>query len=220
MLNTDKLHHAYVIEGDVFESLAAIKEELNEKFGYKLIGNPDVFEKIYESFGVNDSREINQMLLDRPLGVYKILLLGIPSMTSSSGNALLKSLEETPIDTYIFIFTPNSKRLLPTLLSRVVTIKSDAPSSESLIEIDAADFLNLSVQKRLDEVKKILADYDKEKISKSEIIFFMSNIIEVYRKNEKRNVGSLQNAVDALDYASDQSSSLKILLEHISLTLI
>ncbi len=222
MFDANNLHHAYVIEGNIDNSLNMVRNFLKKELKVNLKGNIDLFERVYESFGIADAREIKDLMVDKSLGKYRIFILGIPSMTTQSGNALLKSIEEPPKGTHFFIAVPNAKRLLPTLLSRVVLLQSKEKSlnNSGIGQIlDPKNFLKLSSEKRLDEVKKVLDLYDKEKISKQYIIYFMNDLIREYRHKKDLNIKNLERAITAIDYAGDPSSSLKIILEYISLIL-
>jgi DNA polymerase III delta prime subunit len=219
MFDVKNLHHAYLIEGNIENSLEKVKDFLKNDLKIVIQGNIDLFERVYEKFGIAEAREIKDFLVEKPLGKYKIFLLGIPSMTGQSGNALLKSLEEPPPGTHFFISVPNTKRILPTLLSRAVVIKSADPNNSNELIIDAGKFLKLKSEKRLEEVKNILDLYDKEKINKQDIVYFLSDVIDEYKNKKEYDREVLKRAIVAFDYAGDTSSSLKIILEYVSLTL-
>lgn len=210
MLDKENLHHAYVIEAEISSGLSYVREFVTEELGVSLHGNLDLFERIYDGFGIDDAREVKDFLLERAIGEYKIFILGIPSMTAPSANALLKSLEEPPERTHFFIIVPNSKRLLDTLLSRVVLIK--LKENKKGIKND----LKIKTQ---DDVKNILNLYEKEKISKTEIIYYFKQQILEYKKSPKADSEKIKKTIKALDYMSDQSASLKVLMEYIILTL-
>lgn len=215
------LHHAYVIEGEIARSKEAVRSFLTEELGISLQGNIDLLERDYDGFGIDDAREIKDLMLEKPIGEYKIFLISTPSMTSQSGNALLKALEEPPKGTHFFILVPNSKRLLDTLMSRVMLLKMDerAEIDTETIGISADEFLRSNKVKKMENIKEILSLYDKERISKAEIISFFKKVLEGYRSKKKFDTDALAKAVAAFDYMSDQSSSLKILMEFIALTL-
>lgn len=58
-------------------------------------------------------------------------------MNRNAANALLKTLEEPPADTYLLLTTSRASRLLPTIVSRcqAVTIERDAAAAVSWLEV-------------------------------------------------------------------------------------
>lgn len=51
-------------------------------------------------------------------GKAKVLIIWYPEFLGNEGNKLLKSIEEPPPNTYIFLVATNSEKILPTILSR------------------------------------------------------------------------------------------------------
>lgn len=218
MFDKNNLHHAYLIEGEKEEAENKIKNFLTKELGFPIQGNPDFFEKHVSGLGIEDSREIKEFLIEKPLGKYKIFLLSLSSMTTQSGNALLKSLEEPSPGTHFFIVIPNAKRMLPTLLSRVHLIKLKK-AGKNKAQLDPMNFLKSSSDKRIEEIKSILSLYDKEKITKQQIINFFKEILYEYKNLKNYDQEALQNSIISLNYMGDQSSSLKITMEYIGLAL-
>ena len=67
-----------------------------------------------------------------------ILINNSESLTLNAANALLKILEEPPMNSYLIITTENISSLLPTIISRCVMIKTPIPSIE-----EAESFLKM-----------------------------------------------------------------------------
>lgn len=94
--------------------------------------------------------------------------------------------------------------------------------------MNAEDFLNAKVGKRLQMTSKIAKDIKDEKITKSDAISFIKNIEKIIKSNLKlKNAhnaksGSLLAIEDlekAISYAGDESPSIKVILDHLALVL-
>lgn len=85
-----------------------------------------------EQIKIDDIREINQfMTLSRQQGDYKIVCLNYAeTMNNNAANALLKTLEEPPQNSIIFLITHRADALLPTIKSRCQTWKFNLPDDE------------------------------------------------------------------------------------------
>ena len=86
-----------------------------------------------KSIGIEEVRKIEEILSLKPFGGGKRILLvkRVDKATFEAQNAMLKFLEEPPIDTYVILTTTNLNSLLPTVVSRCqiitgnVAVKSD-----------------------------------------------------------------------------------------------
>jgi len=85
-----------------------------------------------EQIKIDDIREINQfMTLSRQQGVYKVVCLNYAeSMNNNAANALLKTLEEPPQNSIIFLITHRADALLPTIKSRCQIWKFKLPEDK------------------------------------------------------------------------------------------
>ena len=78
-----------------------------------------------------------------------VLIDNIENLNKNSINALLKILEEPISNTYFFLINNNSKKILPTLLSRCINFKVSLSNKESL-EI-AKKLLNVNLNEVINE---------------------------------------------------------------------
>ncbi|MDC3087696.1 AAA family ATPase [Candidatus Pelagibacter sp.] len=78
-----------------------------------------------------------------------VLIDNIENLNKNSINALLKILEEPISNTYFFLINNNSKKILPTLLSRCINFKVSLSNKESL-EI-ANKLLNVNLSEVINE---------------------------------------------------------------------
>lgn len=144
-ISTGKISHAYIIEGERFAGKEFIAQvfamalQCEEKgtepcqecrsCRQALSGNqPDIIRIVHEKPGaisVDDIREqLNGSVAIKPYSSpYKIYIINdAEKMTTQAQNALLKTLEEPPAYVVILLLTSNAEALLPTILSRCVTL--------------------------------------------------------------------------------------------------
>lgn len=218
------LHHAYVIEGgkDTKEKVLQYIEGL----GIEVKGNPDVHVREFNVFGIDDGRAI-QTLESRKAVVAdkKIFILRINSITREAQNALLKTLEEPTEGAHFFLLVPSSNMLLGTLLSRVQVVKmGESAGDTSRSSIFIKQFLSSTGAERLALIADIIETKDKQ-----EALSLVNGLeLELY---EQSNLGKYISGEDSIpteafeslqsvrSYLNDRSSSVKILLEHLSVTL-
>ena len=72
------------------------------------------------------------------------VLLNIQNMNEASQNKILKTIEEPPENTYYFLCTTSTTKLLPTILSRVKLIKLD--------ELNENEILNMLIEKGISKI--------------------------------------------------------------------
>jgi DNA polymerase-3 subunit delta' len=74
-------------------------------------------------------------LSSHQVGAKRIILISpAETLNQASANALLKMLEEPPVNTIFILVTSQSQRLLPTILSRCQTIEMDLPARSVALE--------------------------------------------------------------------------------------
>lgn len=155
-LTTDKVSHAYIINGEKSsgkEFIAKVfamalqcekggEEPCQECHSCKqaLSGNhPDIIRVIHEkpnTISVDDIRaQVNNDVGIKPYsGSRKIYIINeAEKMTPQAQNALLKTLEEPPAYAVILLLTANVNSLLPTILSRCVVLNMK-PVADDLVK--------------------------------------------------------------------------------------
>ncbi len=216
-ITKENLFHAYICEGasDVLEQ---VKEFIQSELAMSISGNPDVFVKHYEAFGIADSREVTRLAQLKPIGERKILCISSPSMTVEAQDALLKLFEEPPVGTHFFVVLPSVQNLRPTLLSRVQILTPSVQSDALYTGVSAKGFLKADYAKRLEMVAKIAKG--KDRASALELLNALED--ELYKsgdiKNEEIKIG-LEAIAQARKYLGDKGSMLKQLLESVAIQL-
>ncbi len=215
MFSKDSLHHAYFIEGDKEAVLAAVEAFLEEAFGIKREGHPDVHVSEYESLGIGESRALQEMQSMRPLlGDRKIFIIAVQSMTGEAQNSLLKVFEEPTPGTHFFVISPSQRILLPTLRSRMRVI---VHSSSSEIEGGGArEFMRLSYKDRLAYVAPLIEEKERSK-AESLLQGIVSVLDEDKGSLDKVRGEIIKELLVLTSYVKDRSSSLKLILERVSL---
>ena len=217
------LHHAYVIEGG--EEIKGKLLQYIEGLGIKVKGNPDVHVREYKVFGIDDGRAIQALESKKAVVAdKKIFILHMDSITREAQNALLKTFEEPTAGTHFFVIIPSSNVLLETLLSRVQVIKMKERGSEGTSSILAKQFLSSSAAERLALISDIIEAKDKQ-----EALSLVNGLeVELYEQSsfQKHISGEEHIPTEAFEtlqsvrsYLNGRSSSVKILLEHLSTTL-
>ncbi len=158
--NTGSLHHAYLIEGDRELVLEALTLFLEGELGVATRGNPDFWQRSFETMGIDEARELATMQQNRSLsGGRKLFLVSADSLTIEAQNSLLKVLEEPTKGTHFFFVMPTSERLLPTLASRLQLVRMDGEGVGSKHKM--GDFLRGTPADRAEFLKDILESKDK-----------------------------------------------------------
>ena len=223
-------HHAYCIVGSdtVRTELISILESAHLIPAKR---NQDFFEHAYDTFTIDSARELKSMAEMRPVTAVnkKVFILSMNSITIEAQNALLKLLEEPPAYAHFFLIVPSSHMLAPTVVSRLYMIdrlhtSADGNKKNSgnreLIQ-DVTEFLELSVPKRLEYVKKLVDDISKEKKTKQDAIDFLNACEEcLYAQGIRGNKEALKVIDTARMYMHDRAPSLKMLLEYVAMNVI
>jgi hypothetical protein len=135
-----KLHHAWILEGfekDAFEPFinhvfgTLLKDQTKDRLSSTLILDK-------ETIGIDDVRKIPAFLEKTAWeGSWRIVVVyNADTMTLQAQNSLLKSLEEPPLRSILFLHCTHSNKLLDTLYSRGLVLKnSETPEEDSLLPI-------------------------------------------------------------------------------------
>lgn len=222
---TGTLHHAYCIEGDTEASVSALADFLNEALGMNMRGNPDVWHAVFETFGIDESRELIERQSRKAIsGGKKIFIIGTASITREAQNALLKVFEEPQGDAHFFLCVPSVEVLLPTLRSRMLVLSRDSSTEKKRNEhgaggrINPEAFLATPLPERLALLKGTVDSKDK-----SQAMEFLNTLESALYVSpgavENRPVAAFEEIMLCRGYLRDSASSPKMLLEHLALTL-
>jgi len=213
------LHHACLIQGDKDVVLKPLISFFEKELSFKTKGNPDFHYMEFDTFGVSDGRTLKGRAAQKALSGRKIFVATFNAMTHEAQNALLKLFEEPTKDTHFFLITPNIDKLLLTLRSRMFLLSEESTIQEDFKK-DAKLFLTSPTKDRLKHLKGMIESKDKALVTS----FLDAVEAELYRatkrdKNSGRFLESLSVIEEAKSFVLDRGSSLKLLLEHVALTL-
>lgn len=223
------LHHAYCAVGEAKQIFPRIERFLERVLGFPVRGNPDFWHGEYETFGIDEARQLKEASARRALGARKVFILAARGLTSEAQNALLKTLEEPVADTIFFLVIPSAEILLSTVRSRLQFVLVELDGEE--VVQDARQFLAESIPARLARMQAMLAALEKEKEKREKedskeplrekacVFSFVDAIERTAAKNIKAHPEALEEILGVKKYMRDRAPSLKLLLEHLALVL-
>ncbi|MBU4480276.1 hypothetical protein KKG48_02440 [Patescibacteria group bacterium] len=231
--NKENLHHAYLIEGNREKVFSLVSDYLENELQFSLKNNPDFWQGDFDTFGIDDGRKINDLQnkksfseknIDFAGSGKQIFIIKTNFITREAQNSLLKMFEEPTADTHFFLIMNSGEVLLPTLKSRLMTIKKWAPDTHQNQNKDAEEFLKMTVGERIKFVQKFVGDTKKkipaDKIGAIELLNqlekFLREKLDI-KKMTKKEVFVFDEIIKCRNYLNDRSPSVKNLLEHMAL---
>jgi len=234
-IQTDKLSHAYIFSGEdgmgknlLANAFVQALQCENKIMDTDACGkckscvqvesgnHPDIIRVTHEkaSIGVDDIRlQLNNDMFIKPYSSkYKIYIIDeAEKMTEQAQNALLKTLEEPPHYGIILLLTNNLSSLLPTILSRCITLKLKAVDQNKIKEFlmsehKIPDYLaELSAVFAQGNVGKALQFASSEEFSemKKDVLHLLKYLddMELYEVVERLKLFSAKK--DYIDYYLD-----------------
>ncbi len=197
------IHHAYYIEGSA-SAFDAYKDLIKPFWSGK-----------FERFGIDDARTLIALASLKNFNE-AVFFVCAASITSDAQQSLLKLFEEPQAGTTFVLLAPHGS-LLPTLKSRMLpytelsTVAKDSP-----LQIEARRFLKIEGKDRSEFIAKMLKDEEGLKERMRDFI----NALEIeLAKDVKKNKQGLEDIAMVRDYLGDKAPSLKMLLEHLAVSL-
>jgi len=203
-----EIHHANIVVSRE-DSRDFVFSILEKDLDFKIQGNPDFLLLENESFGIDDARSLERWILGKPFrSDIKASLIIAKSITHEAQNALLKSLEEPPKGTYIFINIESLGGILSTFLSRVRVLDIQQEDVENK---DAKKFLSEGIKGKLAIIRNLAKSEDKTPMRD-----LIKSLEETAYKNHSKN---MKDILTAKIFAGSRGSSPKMLLEWLSCVL-
>jgi DNA polymerase III delta prime subunit len=163
---------------------------------------------------VEEARELSTMGSLR-VEAPTIMVVAAAAITTEAQNALLKLFEEPQAGLTFVLLTPAF--IIPTLRSRLLEyqkLQTTDPKSQT----EAKKFLAAAAPARTAEITKMLKDEDGVKERVRELLFGLEQILaKNIVKKEARE--ALSDIAKIRSYINDRSPALKMLLEHLALSL-
>lgn len=182
-----------------------------------------------ENISIGDIRETIRKIFFKPIKSQQkiVVIKKINTASLEAQNALLKILEEPPINTGIILFAETKDQVLPTILSRckIVKLKEEIPLRP--IEQDFAG--QAKDPKVLFEQLSKMSPGEKLKIAqdlaknKAETLFYLTRLLETCEEYIKNNpddkiIEFVENTLEAYKLASITNVNLRFTLEHLFLS--
>lgn len=214
-------HHAYLITGDSEAGIRSAEGFVEKELGLPVAGNPDVIVLRYGLLSVEEARTFQDAVMRAPVkGDTKAIIVSATRFFFQAQNALLKTFEEPPKGTYLFLVLPTEGIVLPTLRSRLVTLGAHESASRIADEFLAAngEAREKLIAKLLDRTK---GDKDEEKAAgRAEAVALIEGLTRrAYEANAKSPSPALAAFLTDLDrfvpLMHDTSTPLKQIFEHL-----
>ncbi len=208
-----KIHQAILIESDKNTGIKWASDFIKNNFNVQIKGNPD-FEIIKtERFNIENARKLKTRSSQAPLGKYQFFIIACENILREAQNALLKLFEEPPKNTFFIVILPAKNSLLPTVLSRMEykgKINFDLKEKEF-----AKLFISSSIKKRIKMLEPIIKNKDRK--TAKNIVDAIEEML--HSEGVLKNSKSLYEINFIRQYLGDKSSSIKMLLEHLAITI-
>ena len=225
-IELERLSHAYLVEGERNDGLSLLRA-LMKRFSISTQANPDYHEYAYDVFSIDDARDLREaQSFHSASESKKIFIILFNSIGHEAQNALLKTLEEPTAGTHFFFVIRTAEMLLPTVRSRMQVISRQLPvSSMQLSEREHAGerFLRGTVAERMKMIESMTkAKADDKPKAKEDARRFLAGLESLLYKDMGTNskiAASLRDIIIAKHELSGRAPSLKLLLEHLALTM-
>lgn len=140
-------------------------------------------------------------------GIAKLAILICDEIAQPAQHALLKVLEDTDADSCILIYTHTHSVFLSTILSRVIVVHEE----DNIEHTNEWNIHKKTVAERFDMIKKLMKEFDDEKVTKQDII----SIIERIQESDKKKAEHSEIYTRALSMLKQPSVSIKYVLEYV-----
>jgi hypothetical protein len=211
-------HHAYLIEGDARDILEPLFERLEQEFGVKREGNPNVHIHTMETLDIKTARDIRERAGMTAFGNGRtVFVICARSVIIEAQNALLKTLEEPGEGTLFFLVVPTRELLLSTVRSRLRSIGAQDASVTLGAAKNAQLFLSGDIVDRLSVARSIHEEDDRD-IARDNAKSFLAALISSYARNPKRDEQYLGRLISARKLLFSRAPSLKLILECLAIT--
>lgn len=211
-------HHARIVRGGQ-NTLPHVRAQLEQE-GKVCVANPDYYERVYNTFAIDDARALTARASTAPVGdSRRVFVIVAANMTAEAQNALLKLFEDPQSRSDFVLVVPHPESLLPTLRSRLEELKiTQQKTGSSLAE--AKKFLSLSPDARIKEIAKLIEKNDDDERNLDRITSFLNALEEVCAARIQDP--AMQEGLRAL-YKTKQATadvgSIKHVLEYLALSI-
>ncbi len=204
-------HHAFAVVGDPSQLTVEFK-------GLLPVNSADVWCELFDNFSVDDSHKVKTWQSTRPLGgKIKYAVWGIVSANLEAQNSLLKSLEEPATDVKIILVIAHEGILLPTVLSRLLVLKSETNLQKIEDKSLASNFLNADPHQRLELIESNF-NYKEDGV-KGQLMKFLTDcevvVQDGFNQNRLPKIEVIE-IIKAKRNLSDRSAVPRLVMENLA----
>ena len=206
------MHHAYYIEGP--QSLFLPYKEHLKPF----------WAKSFERFGIDEARALIEQAQLKNFGK-TTFFIATASLTTEAQQALLKLFEEPQEGTMFVLLVPHGS-IIGTLRSRMLPYPNQQGSTllvQARTNLDTKKFLRATQKERSALVAAMLKDDEGVRERVRDFLGALEaglyKHVRPTRANTKETLQGLEDIAKVRSYVGDRSPSLKMLLEHLAVTL-
>jgi hypothetical protein len=186
---------------------------------FSLDSHPDFWEQFFEFFGPEESKILRQKLATKPIASEnKVFLLEVNSFDIFAASSISKILENSP-ETFYFFFMAAFAEIVPMALrSNLVNLTEGDFKLSSEKKSFYEKFLKANPAERLTLTRSAVSDKKNALEFFNELEIFLSEQI----KRQPLSAGflsSLEDLQKKRQFLFDRAPSIKMIIEHISLTL-
>jgi len=176
-------------------NISYIKQVLKEEFNISelkdininVIKKPD--EK--ESIGIGDVSNLAEWAYSKNQDLRVLIIENANLLTDQAQNSLLKLVEEPPENILIVLVSINSNSILPTILSRCLTIKGENIYEDGYQMNDIIKFISSNYLER----SRIIDRMFSEDLKRGKAAGFIEGILKLkLDKKDVKNIEEIQNA--------------------------
>ncbi len=208
-------HHAYYIENSA-SAFDAYKDLIKPFWSGK-----------FERFGIDDARALIALASLKNFNE-AVFFVCTASITSDAQQALLKLFEEPQAGTTFVLLTPHGS-LLPTLKSRMLLYEKRLPAEIKVLGSaspqpdyfsgPAAAFLRASGKERSEMIAKMLKEEEGLKERVRDLVNALEAELARTTLAKQATREGLADIAMVRDYLGDKAPALKMMLEHLALSL-
>lgn len=182
MLNIDVMFNSRLIISPKAKDRINYLTNTLKDLGLK-IGHPDVlYFDLDDKLGVEQAKQVREFLSLKPYSAFEraAVFADAGKLTTEAQNALLKTLEEPPLQALLLLGVNSAEVLLPTIMSRCqsIYINGSAEDEEKGLYYDDIKKLIASTPEQRFEYIEKLEDKKEE---------FLKALVSYYRKNLREN---------------------------------
>ena len=210
---------SYILIGDREPLMQEIARDFNTE--YKIINYNE------QAFDIDSARKIISECISRS-NEKRLFLLSFFSISDAAQNALLKILEEPPLDVHICIIVTSVHKLLPTIKSRCQTFKIEHLAEANFKKID--EILKMAPGERSSATyfKKILAKKQvDDRVDREAVALLVEDLVKRAQHFDKdktaaekqRTAQDFERIFLLVNTIHHSYSSPKMIAEYVALTL-